>query len=208
MNRPSRIVFFDLETGGLEPTRHPIIQIAAVAVDASSLEEIESLNVLLQFSVDDCSPEALEINSYNKERWGEQAVPAGVAQTQFTEMLRRFSTVEQKSKKGNTFCVAQMAGHNIASFDMLFLQHWYKKTGAFLPAFYRPLDTLQRAAWYFQENAVPLPENLKLGTLCAHFGVPIPEGEAHDALADVRGNIALYKAIRSAATVPLEANVT
>lgn len=28
-----RLVFIDLETGGLDPQRHPITQIAAIAVD-------------------------------------------------------------------------------------------------------------------------------------------------------------------------------
>lgn len=28
-----RIVFFDLETGGLDPVRHPVIQFAGVAVE-------------------------------------------------------------------------------------------------------------------------------------------------------------------------------
>ena len=37
-----RLVFFDLETGGLDPKRNPIIQLAAVAVD-SHLEVIEAL---------------------------------------------------------------------------------------------------------------------------------------------------------------------
>lgn len=31
MNSRDRIVFFDLETGGLDPLRHPIIQAAMIA---------------------------------------------------------------------------------------------------------------------------------------------------------------------------------
>ena len=34
------LVFFDLETAGLNPDKHPIIQIAAVAIDAE-LNEVD-----------------------------------------------------------------------------------------------------------------------------------------------------------------------
>jgi DNA polymerase III epsilon subunit-like protein len=33
MDEPPKTVYFDLETAGLDPKRHPIIQIAAIAVD-------------------------------------------------------------------------------------------------------------------------------------------------------------------------------
>lgn len=197
MNRPTRIVFFDLETGGLDPEQHPILQIAAVVVDSTTLDEIESFDRKILVNVDSCDAKALEMNHFQSDVWAKEALPSADVRNQFTELLRRHSTVEQTSQRGNRFYVAQMAGHNIASFDMLFLQRWFKNGGAFCPASYRPLDTLQRAAWHFQENDVPLPKDLKLGTLCDYFGVPIADGEAHDALSDVRGNIAFYRVLRA-----------
>lgn len=53
---------------------------------------------------------------------------------------------------------------------------------------------LQRVLWHCQETGLKL-ENVKLGTACAHFGVPLPE--AHDALADARATAALARAIRT-----------
>jgi len=42
------LIFLDLETGGLSPTRHPIIQIAAVAMNAA-MEPVEEIELKVQF---------------------------------------------------------------------------------------------------------------------------------------------------------------
>ena len=68
------------------------------------------------------------------------------------------------------------------------------RSGEFLPAAYSVLCTLQRSLWYFQENPhAERPANLKLGTLAQHFGIELDN--AHDALADVRATVKLYKAL-------------
>jgi hypothetical protein len=56
-----------------------------------------------------------------------------------------------------------------------------------------PLDTYQRAIWHFAENGLAAPENYRLPTLAAHFGLD-PAG-AHDALADVRLAAGIAQAI-------------
>jgi oligoribonuclease (3'-5' exoribonuclease) len=43
-----RIVFVDIETGGLDPKKHPVIQIGAAAVDGS-LEVLEAFEAKIQF---------------------------------------------------------------------------------------------------------------------------------------------------------------
>jgi DNA polymerase III epsilon subunit-like protein len=91
--------------------------------------------------------------------------------------------------------VAQLAGHNGASFDGPRIQRLYKDAGAFLPADPRVLDTMQRAMWWFQERGIR-PESFKLEALCNYFGIPIGEGETHDALADVRLTIQLARRLR------------
>ena len=65
----------------------------------------------------------------------------------------------------------------------------------FMPAEFFGLDTLQLAAWWRQfQNADGQPvENLKLSTLSGIFG--IEHSDAHDALADVRANILVAKAM-------------
>jgi oligoribonuclease (3'-5' exoribonuclease) len=52
------IVFVDLETGGLDPKKHPITQIAAIAVD-EEFRELEVFEAKVIFSVLEGTPEAL-----------------------------------------------------------------------------------------------------------------------------------------------------
>lgn len=90
--------------------------------------------------------------------------------------------------------MAQLIAHN-AAFDGPFLCAWYEKLGIYLPARFQFLCTLQRSLWFFAEQPqLPSPDNFKLATLCRYFHVPVHPLEAHEALADVRATIGLYKA--------------
>ncbi len=55
-----RLVFFDLETGGLDPKRHPIIQLAAVAVDAG-LEVLEAFEAKVIFDRNKANAHSLQL---------------------------------------------------------------------------------------------------------------------------------------------------
>lgn len=89
--------------------------------------------------------------------------------------------------------VAQLVAHN-AEFDGTFLREWFERLGLFLPASYRVFCTLHRAMWLFHENrSLTQPSDFKLGTLCSYFGISLPLQEAHDALADVRATVELYR---------------
>lgn len=188
-----KTVFFDLETGGLEPGVHPIIQFAAVAVD-EEFNVVEEIELKLKFNVEDCSPTALEMNAFDPKVWEDQAVDPRAAMIAISSFLKRHSTVKLLSKRGSPYYVALMAGHNAAVFDGPFLQKWYKAADQFLPGYFRVMCTSQLAQWHFY-NDDEAPENMKLGTLCRHFGVDLPEEEAHDALADVRANAKLAQCL-------------
>ncbi len=189
MNRNTTVVF-DLETGGVE-AKHPDIQLAAVAV--RGWEEIDTFERKLQFSVDSCDPEALEINSYDPAVWEREALPEARVVAQFAQWMRRHAVIHKVSKRGNPYSVARLAGHNVARFDAPRLLAMFKRHGAFLAAdAFRPLDTLQLALWHFAGREDE-PENYKLGTLATALG--IATDGAHDALADVRMTVQLAKAI-------------
>jgi oligoribonuclease (3'-5' exoribonuclease) len=76
-SRMPRIVFFDLETGGLDPRRHPIIQIGAVAVDAD-LVAIESFEIKVQFSRKKANRDSLRKNHYQPGVWAREAATTQV----------------------------------------------------------------------------------------------------------------------------------
>lgn len=189
-----RLVFFDLETGGLDWTRHPITQIAAIAVD-EQLNELGTFEAKVDFDIATADPKALEANNFDRAVWDREAQSVGRVCSEFSAFLKRFADVRMISQRtGNPYTVAQLVGHNAASFDGPFLQAFYQKQGAFLPASYRVMCTLQRAIWHFHErpDVIP-PADYKLGTLCDALGIVLEN--AHDALADVRATVALYRCL-------------
>jgi DNA polymerase III epsilon subunit-like protein len=186
-----RLVFFDLETAGLEPWR-PIIQIAAIAV-TSTLRALESFERKIVFDEHDAAPEALQKNHYSRDRWLVEARPATKVAKDFAAFLKRHATTDMVSRNGRPYQVAQLVAHN-AVFDGAFLKEWYERLGLFLPGTYRVFCTMQRAIWLFHEDkTLTPPADYKLGTLCEYFGVRLSNTEAHDALADVRATVELYR---------------
>lgn len=198
------VVFFDLETGGIEPER-PNIQLAAVAMSDGLDAEVGVFEQKIQFEEKDAAPEALRINCYNPALWKEHAVGEMVAAGTFASFLREHATVELVSRAGKPYRIARLAGHNVASFDCPRLIAMFKRYDLFLPGTaYQPLDTYQRALWYFAErrwtgpqsvNPLNQPANMKLATLAEWF--EIPSVGAHDALADVRMCVAIARAMRA-----------
>ncbi len=197
-----RLVFFDLETGGLFDVvagtvkiTKPLTQIAAIATDAA-YRELETFEVKVSFDERDADIEALNKNHYDKKTWQRDAVPPEKAAPDFAAFCRRHATVCRMSKTGKPYHVAQLVAHNAERFDGPLIHAWFKMLEQFLPAGYACLCTKQRAQWLFQENkSLTPPDNCKLGTLCQYFGVPLRDEDAHDALNDVRATVGLYRAM-------------
>lgn len=183
-------VYFDLETGGIE-MRHPVIQLAAIAVD-DTLNECGTFEQKIAFDPALCDPDALAVNHYTAEAWKEAVSPFSVAPL-FSKWLQPFSSIEKISQRGKPYSLAKLAGFNSVTFDGPRLKALY--AGTFFPCSYQIRDVLQRAFWYFDERQHH-PDDFKLTTLCKYFN--IPTDGAHDALTDVRLTIALARALRNA----------
>lgn len=181
-------VYFDLETGGIE-MRHPVIQLAAVAVD-ESLAECGTFEQKVAFNEAACDPEALRVNHYTAGAWA-NAIGPSLTVRAFNRWLKPFSSVTKLSQRGTPYTIAKLAGFNSVTFDGPRLKAMY--AGEFFPCSYQIRDVLQRAFWWFDERAIE-PENFKLTTLCTYFN--IPTDGAHDALTDVRLTIALARKLR------------
>ncbi len=66
-----RAIFLDSETGGLDPGKHPILEIAYLIVDLSTHEVLEELSSFIKPSAEEwtaCDREALRINGIT---WGD-----------------------------------------------------------------------------------------------------------------------------------------
>lgn len=187
-------VFFDLETGGLDPTRHPIIQIAAAAADWATLDVIETYERKIEIDLACCEAEALRVNSYDPAVWSEEAKSPLESLREFADFLRRHACVEMTSKAGRPYKVAQLAAYN-AAFDGEFLTYAYRSAELFLPAGWSVLCTLQRVRWHFAELGERLPSH-RLGDVCQHMGITL--ANAHDAQHDNLAQIEVLRVIRRA----------
>jgi len=194
-----RAVALDLETGGLDPGKHPIIQIGALAVE--DFEVIDTFERKLSFDLETADAEALRHNHFDLEVWERDAIDPREAAFQLAAFLRKHRSVEMVSKRtGLPYLVAQIIGHNVP-FDLGFLSALFTRYEMFRPWSPVALDTLQLAAWsqmagrslfdlYALERTGSIPRSLKLADLCAHYGIQI---EAHDALSDVRACVELAR---------------
>jgi DNA polymerase III epsilon subunit-like protein len=191
---PSKLVFIDIETGGPNPNRHTIIQVAAVAVDAASFATLESIEIKITVDERRATKYALRKNSYSRRIWQDEALSEREAARTFAKFLKRHATHREVSKSGAEYRLAQLVAHN-ADFDLAFLVQWFKRLRMFLPARRQTLCTLQRCLWHFVENPSSRPQNFRLHTLCKHFGVAFSAADAHDALGDVRATVELYRAL-------------
>jgi DNA polymerase III epsilon subunit-like protein len=187
-----RLIFIDLETGGPDPKRHPIIQIGAVVVD-DQLQPIEAFEAKIRFDKQKANAYSLR-NHYHPGIWAREARDGKEVAQEFAQFLRRHATYPRVSSQGRSFTVAQLVAHN-ATFDGQFLYAWFDKLGVYLPARRLMLCTMQLAMWHFVLNRARPPTNFQLATLCQQFGVPFHAAAAHDALGDVIATAQLFRAI-------------
>lgn len=188
-----RLVFFDIETGGIDPKRHPIIQLAAVAVD-EQLEVLEAFEAKILFNTRQAKAHSLRKNHYHPGVWAKDGREPKAVALEFSEFLRRHASVPALSAQGKAYKVAQLVAHN-AAFDGPFLTAWYDKLKLYLPARRLVLCTMQLAMWHFVSGDGSPPPNYQLATLCDHFGVRFHAAAAHDALGDATATVQLFKAI-------------
>ncbi len=152
------MIILDLETTGLNPDIHEIIEIGAVKVESG---EIFSVKVLPTRIVD-ADPVALKVNGYSDEAW-ENATPLFAALAQLNAFVG--------SDKPH------MMAYNV-SFDKAFLEKAYGTEGVEVeyPFDRRALDLMSIACWEFRTD----PCSLKYA--CISLGID-PEDAVHNALA-------------------------
>lgn len=175
-----RITFVDLETGGLNSKKHPIVQIAAVTVN-QEFSHFRTFERKIKFDIQQADPQSLAMNSYDEALWAAEAVDEREAANDFVAFLNRATDVSKVSRNGKAYQVAQLAAHN-ASFDRGFLAPWFKRLNIYLPAEWHWIDTMQLALLNNTLRGTN-PPSLKLVDLCEFYGIQLDN--AHDALGDV-----------------------
>lgn len=204
------VVFLDLETGGLDPAQHSIIQIACVAMLLPAYEVLGQFNEKVKFDIAKQDPEALKNNvfgrnGYTIEKWNGEAKHPVIVAGLLRHWLEPYKDRQEIGRAGKPYLSVQLAGHNITAFDLPFISKWIKrleesenaKGNSFNSYFgfnWQPLDTLAIAAFYRFTMPGYDPENLKLETLCRYHG--IAKEQTHDALDDLHLNVDLFRCLQ------------
>lgn len=170
-----RLAFVDLETTGLNPDKHEIIEIGVLIYDQENDEiEKEWVTKIAPLSIETASKKALVINGYNTnhKEYNGKLMPSLI---KFNSMVKDCVIVGQNIQFDLKFLLSNMSDFNIK------------------PAFKYIHLELMSLAWFAIKNT-DIP-GMSLETLCDHFNVC--NVGAHSALVDCRRAFEVYRKLNN-----------
>ncbi len=156
---------FDIETSGLDPLKDEVLEIAAVKMRGK--EVLGTYECLIR-PTKGISPEVTKINGLNEIYLLANGIELKKALSDFLGFV------------GDSIIV----GHNIKSFDWLFIANWTQKVGLQLPTEPKFIDTLE-----LSRKLLNL-QKYNLGAVGKHFGHELVN--AHRALPDTEFNAKVF----------------
>jgi DNA polymerase-3 subunit epsilon len=172
-----KVLWFDLETTGIDPDRHGIIQFAGLAeIDGVVAESFEIKMQPHDGAV--IEDEALAVSGFSREQIASFTPHAEAYKAIDGFLSRHVSRFERNDK-------FYPAGYNVR-FDLDFLSRMFRRydqygLGSFIN--WRSLDPQPILNIMEYMGRLSLP-NHKLQTVCDHLGVRLLK--AHDALSDIK----------------------
>jgi DNA polymerase III epsilon subunit family exonuclease len=109
---PERFIVFDLETTGLDPTRHEIIEIGAIRVQVNS-EVHDSFQTLVK-PLKRIPKAITRINGISQEMVDQEGEPLEIALTEFVEFIGDLPLVSYNAEFDMGFLLNATDRHNIA----------------------------------------------------------------------------------------------
>jgi ribonuclease T len=178
-------VAVDVETGGFDPQRHALLEIAVsiIRMDEDGLL-VPSPTIschVLPFFGSELDPRALAFNGIDPDHPFRDAVPE-------KEAITRILTPIRKAVKSSGCNRAILVGHN-AAFDLGFIKAAVERTGYKHSPFhaFSVLDTVSLAGLAYGQTV--------LARAAEMAGLGWAEGEAHTAIYDVEQTARLFCAI-------------
>lgn len=181
----NKILYFDVETTGLDAVKNDITQLAGILeIDG---KEVERFNFDVKpFDMENVSKEALEVTGKTMNDLEGYTDPR-IIYNKFTIMLSRYVDKYDRNDK------IIPAGYNV-NFDIQFLRNFFlKNNDVYFGSFfnYRYVDPLAVLYWCRSLGYIEL-ESYKLESVCKHFDIEI---DAHDALSDIEATKALNEVL-------------
>lgn len=172
--RNRSMAFVDVESTGLDPDVHEVIEYAIVRVNPAGEETLRWATKIKPSNIEAAHPKALEVNGYTEAAWADAPT---------------MQEVGHEIADGLEDCV--LVGHNVA-FDEAMLKGNLKRAGIDRRIPYHKVDTVTLA----YEHLVPEGlESLSLDNIRKFLGWS-SEG-AHTAMKDVEDAMRLYNQITS-----------
>jgi DNA polymerase-3 subunit epsilon len=181
------LVFLDTETGGLDPLKHSLLQVALVIPDGDSFIELQWD---IRHNYYETTPQALAINGIDLDKHHMQATPASDAANEIWNVLDTLHLVD-----GKILPVGHNIGFDIGFLAKFMLDHGYNLNNL---VSYHKIDTV--SILQFLRDCGKLPENLMIGSLslepiCQKLG--LVETQTHSALDDARLVRDLYSKLKT-----------
>jgi DNA polymerase-3 subunit epsilon len=184
-----KILFFDLETTGLNPDRNAIHQLAGYVEIDGVIKQKFDFKIQPHFNAV-IDAKALEISGKTKEeimQYPESKVVFG----EFKRMLNQYT--DPYNTKDKFF----LCGFNNASFDNQFLRGFFNVNGdKYFGSWFwsNTLDVMVLATQYLQNKRIEMP-NFKLVSVASAMGLDVDVSKAHDGLYDIELTYQIYKRI-------------
>jgi DNA polymerase-3 subunit epsilon len=182
-------IFLDLETTGVDSTKHSIHQIAGlIEVDE---EVVESFNLKTRpHPKAIIEPEAMKVCGVTAEQI--QAYPE--MKSVYRKLLALFSKyIDRYNPKDKAF----MVGYNNRASDDIFLRAWFKQNGdSYMGSWFwsDSLDVMVLASEYLQQRRAAMP-TFKLVRVAMELGIVVEEKKLHEAGYDVYLTREIYRIV-------------
>lgn len=175
-----KILYYDLETTGLDPKLHAPIQFAGLLeINGELVAEIEY--TMKPYPNDLVDAAALQVNGRTMEEIDTFEDPTTTLGW-ICERLQKY--VNTRDRQDGIF----LCGYNNVHFDDEFMREWFLKAGmgkyAYMNHFWNEsldLRVLCAAALARERHQMP---NFKLVTVARHFGIEVDDSKAHEAMYD------------------------
>lgn len=182
----SNYCVLDCETGGLDKTKNPITQFAAIILDGRTLKELDRWETFVK----PYDGKVIEKQALQHTMVSMSDINAGISKKEFAATAKTWFGEHQAKATRADMGRLIMVGHNVLPFDRPFLDECFAEFGWSCDDYFYPggIDTLPLAKLAF---GIKGDEKINLGACLGYAKLKLTD--AHGAMNDVEGNADLLR---------------